>query len=102
MQAKKAPSEDATIKVGADFAFDEASNGCSLLACISEERVECLSDDFVEKRFSRLVTLVVGHVDPVRDRVGAPATVGHPLVPGTGPPAPEAAQDRRREFAPPS
>ncbi len=77
MQAKKAPSEDATIEIRADFAFDEASNGCSLLACIREERVECLSDDFVEKRLFRLVTLVVGHMDPVRDRVEVRVSVGY-------------------------
>jgi hypothetical protein len=47
-----------------------------LLACISEERVECLSDDFVEKRLFRLVTLVVGHMDPVRDRVEVRVSVG--------------------------
>jgi hypothetical protein len=70
MQAKKASSEDAAIEIRADFAFYEASNGCSLLARIGEECLECVSDDFVGKRVLRLVAFVVGHVDPVRDRVG--------------------------------
>ena len=70
MQAKKAPSEDATIEIGAKFAFDETSDGCSLLACAGEERLEVLSDNFVEECLLRLVALVVGHVDPVRDRAG--------------------------------
>jgi hypothetical protein len=36
---------------------------------IGEEGLEVVSDDFVEKRLLRLVALVVGHVDPVWDRV---------------------------------
>ena len=71
MQAKKTSSEDAAIEICADFALDEASDRRSMLARIGEERLECLSDDFVEKCLLRLVALVVGHVDPVRDRVGA-------------------------------
>ena len=70
MQAKKSLSEDAAIEIGTDFTFDEASNGCSLLARVGEECLEGFSDDFVEKRLLRLVALVVGQVDPVRDRVG--------------------------------
>ena len=74
MQAKKPPSEDAAIEIRTDFAFNEASDRCSLLAGVGEERLEGLSDDFVEKCLLRLVALVAGmiddHVDPVRDRVG--------------------------------
>jgi hypothetical protein len=70
MQAKKTSSEDATIEIRTDFAFNEASNGRSLLARVREKGLEVLSDDFVEKRLVRLVALVVGHVDPVRDRAG--------------------------------
>ena len=70
MQAKKTLGENAAIEIGTDFAFDEASNGRSLLARVGEECLEALSDDFVKKRLLRLVALVVGQVDPVRDRVG--------------------------------
>ncbi len=70
MQAKKASSKNAAIEIRADFAFYEASNGCSLLARIGEERFKCLSHDFVKKCLLRLVALVVGQVDPARDRVG--------------------------------
>ena len=74
MQTKKTSRKDTAIEIGADFPFDEASNRGSLLARIGEKRLEILSDDFVEKRFLRLVALVAGliddHVDPVRDRVG--------------------------------
>ena len=70
MQAKKTSSEDATIEIRADFAFNEVGDGRSLLARVREKGLEALSDDFVEKRLLRLVALVVGHVDPVRDRVG--------------------------------
>ena len=74
MQAKKTSSENAAIDVGTYLAFDEASDGRTLLARVSEERRELLADDFVKERFLRLVALVVGrvvgHVDPVRDRVG--------------------------------
>jgi len=70
MQAKKTPCEDATIKIGAEFAFDEASNGGSLLARIREKALEIFPDDFVEECLLRLVALVVGHVCPVRDRAG--------------------------------
>jgi hypothetical protein len=73
VQAKKAPSEDATIEIRADFALDEASNWGSLLARVGEEGLECLSDDFVKKRLLRLVALVVGQGDPVRDRAGVRA-----------------------------
>jgi len=69
MQANKPPSEDATIEIRADFAFDEASDGRSLLARVREKALEVLSDDFVEKRLFRLVALVVDQADPVRDRV---------------------------------
>jgi len=70
MQAEKTSSEDATIEIRADLAFNEASNGGSLLARVGEKGLQILSDDFVEKRLLRLVALVVGHVDPLRDRVG--------------------------------
>ena len=70
MQANKPSGEDAAIEIGTGFAFDEASNGRSLLARVGEECLEALSDDFVKKRLLRLVALVVGQVDPVRDRVG--------------------------------
>ena len=70
MQAKKASRKDAAIEIGADFALDEASNWGSLFACIGEEGLERLSDDFVKKRLLRLVALVVDHFDPVRDQVG--------------------------------
>jgi hypothetical protein len=36
---------------------------------IGEEGLEVVSDDFVEKCLLRLVALVVGQVDLVRDRV---------------------------------
>jgi len=70
VQAKKTLGENAAIEIGTDFAFDEASNGRSLLARAGEERRELLADDFVKKRLLRLVALVVGQMDPVRDRVG--------------------------------
>jgi hypothetical protein len=70
MQAKETSGENAAIEIPADLAFDEASNGGSLLTRIGEEALELLPDDFVEKRLLRLVALVVGHVDPVRDRAG--------------------------------
>ena len=70
MQAKKTLGENAAIEIGTDFAFDEASDGCSLLARVGEECLEVLSDDFIEKSLVWLVTLVVGQLDPVRDRVG--------------------------------
>ncbi len=70
MEAQKTLSEDATVEIGAQFAFDEASNGCSLLARVREKRLEVFPNDFVKKRLLRLVALVVGHEDPVRDRVG--------------------------------
>ena len=73
MQAKKTSRKDAAIEIGTDFPLDEASNGCSLLARVGEERLEGLSDDFVKKCLLRLVALIAGmiddHVDPVRDRV---------------------------------
>jgi hypothetical protein len=59
MQAEKTSREDATIEIRSDFALDEASNGCSLLARIGEERLKCLSDDFVEERPLRLVAFVL-------------------------------------------
>ncbi len=70
MQAKEAPSQDATIEIGANFTFDKASNGGSLLARVREKSLEILSDDFVEERLLGLVALVVGQMDPVRDGVG--------------------------------
>ncbi len=70
MQAKETSGEDAAIEIRADFAFDEASNGCSLLGRVGEEALEGFSDDFVKERILRLMALVVGHVDPVWDRVG--------------------------------
>ena len=70
MQPKKTSSKDATIEIRTDFAFNEASNGRCLLACVRKKGLEVLLDDFVEKCLLRLVALVVGHVDPVRDRVG--------------------------------
>ena len=69
MEAEEASSENAAIEIGTDFAFDEASNGCSLFARVGEECLEALSDDFNEKSLVWLVTLVVDQVDPVRDRV---------------------------------
>ena len=53
VQARKTSSENPAIAVGAYFAFDEASNRCTLLARVSEERRALLADDFVEKRFLR-------------------------------------------------
>jgi hypothetical protein len=76
MQTKEASSEDAAIEIRTDFALDEASNGCSLLARVREKALEVLSDDVVEKRLLRLMTLVVGHMDPVRDRVCVARSVG--------------------------
>jgi hypothetical protein len=70
VQAKKTLGEDAAIEIGTDFAFDEASDGRSLFARVGEEGLEALSDDFVKKRLLRLVALVVGQMDPVRDRIG--------------------------------
>ena len=70
MQAKKTLGEDAAIEISTNFALDEASDGRSPLARVGEECLDALSDDFVKKRLLRLVALVVGHVDPVRDRVG--------------------------------
>ena len=70
MQAEETSSENAAIEIGTEFAFDKASNGCSLLDRVGEECLELLADEFVKKRLLRLVALVVGHVDPVRDRVG--------------------------------
>jgi hypothetical protein len=70
VQAKKTSGENATIEIGAEFAFDEASHGCSLLARVREKGLEILPDDFVEERLLRLVALVVGQVGPVRDRAG--------------------------------
>jgi hypothetical protein len=65
VQAKEASGENATIEISADLAFDEASNGRSLLGCVGEEGLEVLSDDFVEKCLLRLVALVLCHADPV-------------------------------------
>ena len=59
MQAEKAPSEDATIEMRADLAFNEPRNRRSLLARVREKRLESLSDDFVEERLLRPVALVV-------------------------------------------
>ena len=74
MQAKKTSSKNATIEIGADFPFDEASNRGSLLDRLGEKSLEALSDNFVEKRLLWLVALVArlidDHMDPVRDRVG--------------------------------
>ena len=70
MQAKKTLGENAALEIGTDFTLDESRDGRSLLARVGEECLEALSDDFVKKRLLRLVALVVGQVDPVRDRVG--------------------------------
>jgi hypothetical protein len=70
VQAKKTLGENAAIEIGTYLALDEASNGCTLLACVGEEGLELPANDFVEKRLLGLVARVVGHVDPVRDRVG--------------------------------
>ena len=68
MQAKKPSRKDAAIQIRTDFAFYEASNGCSLLARIGQKGLEGLSDDFVEKCLLRLVALVArlidDHVEP--------------------------------------
>jgi len=69
MQAEKTSGEDATIEIRTDLAFNEASNGCSLLARVREKSLEVLPNDFVKKRLLRLVALVLCHSDPVRDRV---------------------------------
>ncbi len=59
MQAKKTPSEDAAIEIRADFAFDEASNGRSLLARVREDGLELLPDDFVKESLLGLVAFVL-------------------------------------------
>ncbi len=69
MQAEKTSSEDATIEIRTDLAFNEASNGCSLLTRVREKNLEVLPNDFVKKRLLRLVALVLCHSDPARDRV---------------------------------
>lgn len=58
-RTEKTSSEDATVEGGAEFASDEASNGCSLLARIGENGLEVFGDDFVEKRFLGLVALIL-------------------------------------------
>jgi hypothetical protein len=40
VEAKKTSSEDATIEIRADFAFEEESNGCSLLARVREKGLD--------------------------------------------------------------
>jgi phosphoenolpyruvate synthase/pyruvate phosphate dikinase len=69
MHAEKTSSEDATIEIRTDLAFNEASNGCSLLARVREKNLEVLPNDFVKKRLLRLVALVLCHSNPARDRV---------------------------------
>ncbi len=73
MQAKKTLGKNAAIEIGADLAFNEASDGRPLLARVGEEGLEVLLDDFIEKSLVWLVALVVDQVAPVRDRIG----VGH-------------------------
>ncbi len=68
MQTNKTSSEDAAIEIRTDFAFDEASNGCSLLARVREKGLEVLSDDFVEQRLLRLVALVLCHASCANTR----------------------------------
>ncbi len=70
VQSEKASSEDSAIEVGAQLALHEASDWRALLVRIGKEGLEILSDDFVEQRLLRLVSLVRCHADPVRDRVG--------------------------------
>ena len=41
-----------------------------------EEAFQLLADDLVKEGLLRLVALVIGHLDPVRDRVGVRTTVG--------------------------
>ena len=45
-----------------------------------EEAFQLLADDLVKEGLLRLVALVVGHLDPVRDRVGVRTTVGDTLA----------------------
>ncbi len=65
MKAQETASQDATIQISTEFAFDEASDGRSLLAGTGEERLELLPNDFVEQRLLRLVAFVLCHADPV-------------------------------------
>jgi hypothetical protein len=41
----------------------------------SERAFQLLAHDLVEERLLRLVALVLGHLDPVRDRVGVSGSV---------------------------
>ncbi len=58
------------LEIGPQLAFDESRNGCTVLSRVREERLEPLTDDFVEECLLRLVALVSGHGAPGRDRRG--------------------------------
>ena len=70
MQAEKTSCEDSAVEVGPQLTLHESGDWRPSLVRIFEERLELLADDFMKKRLLRLAALVVGHVDPVWDRVG--------------------------------
>ncbi len=69
IQTKKASSEDSAIKISPQLTLYESGDGGTLVACSGEEALEGLTHHLIEERLLRLVALVVGHADPVRDRV---------------------------------
>jgi hypothetical protein len=68
VQAEKPSCEDPAIKVGAQFALDEASDGCALLARLGEETLEVFSYDLVEQGLFRRMALVLDGAGSRRDR----------------------------------
>ncbi len=58
---------------GGSHAPERRSEGMNEVISVNrtrEEAFQLLADDLVKEGFLRLVALVVGHLDPVRDRVG--------------------------------
>ena len=59
MQSKKTVSENSAVQIGAQFALDEASHGCTVAPGSGEEGLELLPDDFVQERLLGLVAFVL-------------------------------------------
>jgi hypothetical protein len=59
VQSKKTVSENSAVQIGAQFALDEASHGCTVAPGSGEEGLELLPDDFVQERLLGLVAFVL-------------------------------------------
>jgi len=62
-------SQDAATQERAKLLLDEAGRGLIAVARTRQEAFQLLPDDLMKQGLLRLMALVVGHMDPVRDRV---------------------------------